>query len=38
MVGQTNHGKIPSYERCQVLFSPSYQQINPGELADWILA
>lgn len=22
---------------CQVLLSPSYQQINPGELADWIL-
>jgi 7-carboxy-7-deazaguanine synthase len=24
-------------ERCQVLFSPSYKQINPGDLADWIL-
>ena len=24
-------------EKCQVLFSPSYQQMNPGELADWIL-
>jgi len=24
-------------DRCQVLFSPSYQQIAPGELADWIL-
>ena len=24
-------------ERCQILFSPSYQQINPGDLADWIL-
>jgi 7-carboxy-7-deazaguanine synthase len=23
--------------RCQILFSPSYGQINPGELADWIL-
>ncbi len=23
--------------RCHVLFSPSYRQINPGELADWIL-
>lgn len=22
---------------CDVLFSPSHQQINPGELADWIL-
>jgi 7-carboxy-7-deazaguanine synthase len=22
---------------CQVLFSPSYQQVNAGELADWIL-
>lgn len=22
---------------CQILFSPSYQQINPGELADWIV-
>lgn len=22
---------------CEVLFSPSYQQINPGQLADWIL-
>jgi len=22
---------------CQVLFSPSYQQLKPGELADWIL-
>lgn len=24
-------------DRCQVLFSPSYGQINPGHLADWIL-
>ena len=24
-------------EICQVLFSPSYQQVKPGELADWIL-
>lgn len=24
-------------DRCQVLFSPSYQQIEPGMLADWIL-
>jgi 7-carboxy-7-deazaguanine synthase len=24
-------------ELCQVLLSPSYQQIQPGELADWIL-
>jgi len=24
-------------ERCQVLFSPSYQQLAPGLLADWIL-
>jgi 7-carboxy-7-deazaguanine synthase len=24
--------------RCQVLFSPSYKQIAPGTLADWILA
>ncbi|TAK72820.1 MAG: 7-carboxy-7-deazaguanine synthase QueE [Gammaproteobacteria bacterium] len=24
-------------DRCQVLFSPSYQQMNAGELADWIL-
>ena len=23
--------------RCQVLFSPSYQQINPTDLADWII-
>lgn len=23
--------------RCEVLFSPSYQQINPGDLADWII-
>ncbi len=23
--------------RCEVLFSPSYQQVNAGELADWIL-
>lgn len=22
---------------CQVLFSPSYQQVKPGDLADWIL-
>ena len=25
-------------ERCQVLFSPSYQQLAAGQLADWILA
>ncbi len=25
-------------ERCQVLFSPSYTQVTPTELADWILA
>ena len=25
-------------ERCQVLFSPSYEQLHPRELADWILA
>jgi len=25
------------FEICQVLFSPSYEQITPGELADWIL-
>jgi len=24
-------------ERCQVLFSPSHQQIKPGDLADWVL-
>jgi len=24
-------------QHCQVLFSPSYKQMNPGELADWIL-
>lgn len=24
-------------DRCQVLFSPSYQQVSPGDLADWIL-
>jgi 7-carboxy-7-deazaguanine synthase len=24
-------------EKCQVLFSPSYQQQHPGQLADWIL-
>jgi 7-carboxy-7-deazaguanine synthase len=24
-------------DRCQVLFSPSYQQLPPGDLADWIL-
>lgn len=24
-------------DSCQVLFSPSYQQISPSELADWIL-
>jgi 7-carboxy-7-deazaguanine synthase len=24
-------------ERCQLLFSPSYHQLPPGELADWIL-
>ena len=28
------HGLV---ERCQILFSPSYQQLEPGELADWIL-
>lgn len=26
------------YERCEVLFSPSYGQIDAAELADWILA
>jgi 7-carboxy-7-deazaguanine synthase len=25
-------------ERCQVLFSPSYTEVRPTELADWILA
>lgn len=25
------------YERCEVLFSPSYGQLKPGKLADWIL-
>ncbi len=25
-------------ERCQVLFSPSHEQLKPRELADWILA
>jgi 7-carboxy-7-deazaguanine synthase len=25
-------------KRCQVLFSPSYHQVSPTELADWILA
>jgi 7-carboxy-7-deazaguanine synthase len=25
-------------DRCQVLFSPSYSQLQPTELADWILA
>ena len=25
-------------ERCQLLFSPSYGQVSPRELADWILA
>jgi 7-carboxy-7-deazaguanine synthase len=25
-------------QRCEVLFSPSYSQISPGALADWILA
>ena len=25
-------------ERCPVLFSPSYTQLSPGDLADWILA
>lgn len=24
-------------DRCQILFSPSYQQMVPGDLADWIL-
>ena len=24
--------------RCQVLFSPSYQQLAAGQLANWILA
>ena len=24
--------------RCEVLFSPSYEQVNPRELADWIVA
>ena len=26
------------YERCRILFSPSYNQQSPTELADWILA
>ena len=25
-------------DRVQVLFSPSYDQLEPGQLADWILA
>lgn len=25
-------------DRCEILFSPSYEQQRPGELADWILA
>lgn len=25
-------------QQCQVLFSPSWQQLRPGELADWIVA
>ncbi|MFZ9935134.1 MAG: 7-carboxy-7-deazaguanine synthase QueE, partial [Arenimonas sp.] len=25
-------------ERCEILFSPSYTQIMPRELADWIIA
>lgn len=25
------------YDICQILFSPSYQQMNPTQLADWIL-
>ena len=25
------------HERCEVLFSPSYQEMNPAQLADWIL-
>jgi 7-carboxy-7-deazaguanine synthase len=25
------------HERCQVLFSPSYQEQNAGELGDWLL-
>ena len=25
-------------ERCQILFSPSYTQISPKDLAEWILA
>ena len=25
-------------KRCEILFSPSYQQIDPSELADWILS
>jgi 7-carboxy-7-deazaguanine synthase len=24
--------------RCQILFSPSFKQVEPGQLADWILA
>jgi 7-carboxy-7-deazaguanine synthase len=24
-------------DRCHILFSPSYQQVDPGQLADWIL-
>jgi 7-carboxy-7-deazaguanine synthase len=33
-------GKIAEYhliEHCEVLFSPSFHQLNPGKLADWIL-
>ena len=25
-------------ERCEILFSPSYTQVMPRELADWIIA
>lgn len=30
-----NQYQLPN--RCQVLFSPSYQQVQPSDLADWIL-
>ena len=29
------HGLV---ERCEVLFSPSFEQLAPRDLADWILA
>lgn len=36
-----SRAKVEGYAlaaRCEVLFSPSYGQMNPGELGDWILA